>query len=152
MDFQPNYQIVGNTPPLVNINTPTFQPEYVAIDQTYFTASLAASASSSTGRFHTPQGANVNTATNLVLGNDGNVFSLTTVAATIDNIVSTGWSNGDLVVLHFNGSITVKHNVGGGGGTKLNLAGAVDFSATANDVLSLRLINTAWYEVNRSIN
>lgn len=157
MSFQPNYEIIGNIAPAVNVNTGTYQPEYVTIDQTYFTASLATTSSYINGgatissRLHTAQGASVDSATNMTLGDDGNTFSITAVAATINNIISTGWLNGDLITLYFNGTMTLKHNIGGGGGTKVFLAGAVDFSATANDSITLRLINGGWYEVSRTV-
>lgn len=31
-DYQPNYNISSGTPPLININTPLFQPEYIILD------------------------------------------------------------------------------------------------------------------------
>lgn len=157
MSFQPNYQIIGNVPPALNVNTTTYQPEYVTVDQTYFTASYATTSSyimgnaTITGRLHTAQGATVDSSTNMTLGEDGNSFFINIVAATINNIIDTGWLNGDLITLFFGGSVTLSHSVGGGGGARVYLAGAVDFAATASDTISLRYMNNAWYEVSRTV-
>ena len=48
---------------------------------------------------------------------------------------------------------TVKNNTAGGASTAVMLlAGAADFSATANDTLSLCYNGTAWVETARSVN
>lgn len=157
MSFQPNYEIIGNVPPAVNVNTTTYQPEYVTIDQTYFTASYATTSSyimgnaTITGRLHTSQGATVDSSTNMTLGEDGNSFFINIVVTTINNIIPTGWLNGDLITLLFNGGVTLKHNTVGGGGSRVFLAGAVDFVATINDTITLRYMNNAWYEVSRTV-
>src|SRR5574343_276698 len=92
------------------------------------------------GRLLEKQGADVASANDLTLGSDGNTFEITG-ATQINAITTTGWQNGALVTLGFSGTPTVKYNTAGGAGTaKIYLAGAADFSATANDTLTLRLM------------
>lgn len=103
-------------------------------------------------RFQTKTGANVASANDLTLGNDGNVFTITGTTQ-INAITTTNWQAGSEVVLIFSGSVTVKNNTAGGGGTAVMLlAGGVDFSATSNDVLKLVYNGTSWFEVSRSVN
>lgn len=103
-------------------------------------------------RFQTSTGANVASANDLTLGNDGNVFHITGTTQ-INAITTTNWQAGSEIILIFDASVTVKNNTAGGGGTAVMLlAGAADFSATANDVLKLIYDGTSWYEVSRSVN
>lgn len=81
-----------------------------------------------------------------------NVFSITGTT-TINAITTTNWDAGATVILTFEASVTVKHNTAGGASTAVMLlAGAADFSATANDVLTLLYNGTHWREVSRSVN
>lgn len=83
----------------------------------------------------------------IVLPTNANDISGTT---TITNITTTGWTNGSIVTLYFQGSLTLVNNNAGAGHT--SLAGGVDFSATAGDVIQLMLRSSVWYEVSRSVN
>lgn len=107
------------------------------------------------GRVLNAQGADVASAGDLTLGSDGNVFEITGTT-TINAITTTGWQNGTRITLLFTSTPTVKHNTAGGAGTAVMLlAGAVDFSATAGDTLSLVLSEIggtqAWREVGRAV-
>lgn len=79
----------------------------------------------------------------------GNSFDISGTT-TITNITTTGWTNGSIVTLYFQGSLTLVNNNAGAGHT--SLAGGVDFSATAGDVIQLMLRSSVWYEVSRSVN
>lgn len=108
----------------------------------------------STGRVLDAQGADVGSANNLTLGNDGNVFEITG-GTQINAITSANWQNGSVVTLLFTAAPTVKNNTSGGAGTiKFLLDGGVDFVATANDLLSVMLSEIggvqAWREVSRA--
>jgi len=104
------------------------------------------------GRVEWNKGADVGSANDLTLGTDGNVFHITGTT-TINAITTSRWAAGSEIVLIFDGSVTVKNNTSGGGGTaKMLLAGAADFSATSSDVLTLVYDGTSWYEVSRSVN
>lgn len=103
-------------------------------------------------RMVTALGANVSSANDLTLGTDGNVFHITS-NTTINAIVVANWQAGSEITLIFDSTPTVKNNTSGSAGTAvMHLAGAVDFSATANDLLKLVYDGVAWYEVSRSIN
>lgn len=81
-----------------------------------------------------------------------NVFSITGTT-TINAITTTNWLAGATVTLTFEASVTVKNNTAGGASTAVMLlAGGADFSATANDVLTLLYNGTNWREVSRSVN
>jgi hypothetical protein len=102
------------------------------------------------------QGADVASANDLTLGSDGNVFEITG-AVQINAITTASWQNGAKVTLLFTSTPTVKNNTAGGGGTAVMLlAGGADFSATANDSLTLVLSEIggtqAWREISRSAN
>jgi len=102
------------------------------------------------------QGADVASANNLSLGTDGNAFEITGTT-TINLISSIGWQNGAVIRLVFSSSLTVTNNAGTSG-TNINilLAGGANFSATANDCLTLMLCEIGsvqnWVEVSRSVN
>lgn len=89
-------------------------------------------------------------ANNFTLTN-GNVFTVSG-STQINAITTTGWQAGSTVILIFSGSPTVKHNTAGGAGTApIILAGATDFAASANDVLTLSYNGTNWYETTRKL-
>ena len=91
------------------------------------------------GRHQQKQGADVASANNLALGTDGNCFEITG-AVEIQLIDIAGWQNGSMITLFFSGAPTVKHATAtSGNNTTILLASSVDFSATAGDVLTLRL-------------
>lgn len=105
----------------------------------------AASATSLTltgGRLQHKAGADVASANDMVLGSDGNVFSITGTTQ-INTISASGWQKGSHVVLLFDTSVTVKHNTAGTGALLL-LPGAADFSATANDIMEFVFDGTSW--------
>ena len=80
-----------------------------------------------------------------------NVFHITGTT-TINAITIANWQAGSEVVLIFDGSVTVKHNTAGGAGTAVMLLSAAgDFSATANDVLTLVYDGTSWFEKCRTV-
>ena len=107
-------------------------------------------------RFQGKQGADIVSATAVTLGNDGNVFEITGTT-TINHIVSTNWQEGSEVILIINESVTVNHGTAtSGSNIKILLSGAVNFSATADDVLTLVLCSTtasgqAWREKSRTV-
>lgn len=95
--------------------------------------------------------ATVASANNLTL-TTGNVFAITGTT-TINAITTTNWQAGSIIILIFASTPTVKNNTAGGASTaKMLLNGGVDFSATANDVLTLIYNGTNWLECSRSIN
>jgi hypothetical protein len=100
------------------------------------------------------QGTDVASANNLVLGS-GNVFEIT--GTTQVNLISnTNWQNGSQITLLFTSTPTVKHNQAtSGANTTIQLAGAIDFVATAGDTLTLMMCEIggtrAWREISRAI-
>lgn len=109
-----------------------------------------------TSRLSANQGADVASATNLTLGADGNTFEITGTTQ-IDLILITSWRNGSVITLVFNESLTVRHGIAtSGSNVTILLAGAANFSATANDTLTLVLCETtaggqAWRELARTV-
>ncbi len=105
------------------------------------------------GRVRQKQGVDVASASTLTLGRDGNFFSISGTTD-IDYITTTGWQAGSVIILGFQGSLNVKHNTGSvpASTAALKLAGAANFSATADDTLTLVYNGTAWLEVGRSVN
>jgi hypothetical protein len=98
------------------------------------------------------KGADAASGSTVTLGN-GNLFAVTGTT-TINHVTTTGWQAGSLVHLLFAASVTVTHNAGSppANTAALLLAGAANFSATANDVLTLVYDGTNWVEVCRSVN
>jgi hypothetical protein len=93
-------------------------------------------------------------ANNLYLAANGNYF-VVTGNTQINLLQKSDWAAGAVVCIRFTSNPTVKNNQAVSGDYKpINLAGAADFVASANDVLTLRYdsIDSAWYEVARSIN
>lgn len=94
--------------------------------------------------------ATITSANDLSLGN-ANLNSITGTTQ-LNRISSTGWQQGSIVTLVFNGSITIKHNQTGAGALlPILLFGAADYVANANSTLTLAYIGTNWVEVNRTI-
>lgn len=110
---------------------------------------------SSGNRLQPIQGADVASANNLALGADGNVFEIT--GTTQINLISNlNWQNGSTVTLYFTSNPVVKHNQATSTtDITIQLAGAVDFSATAGDTLTLQLGEIggtqAWREIGRAV-
>lgn len=107
------------------------------------------------GRLEKSQGADVSSTNNLVLGTDGNVFEIT--GTTQINLISNiSWKNGCSITLLFTSTPTVKHNQATSGtNITIQLAGAVDFVASAGDTLTLVLSEIggtqAWREISRAV-
>lgn len=100
------------------------------------------------GRLRGVKGSDVASANDITLGS-GNAFDITGTTQ-VNTIITTNWTNGSVVVLQFDGSVTVAHNTAGAGGVIL-LAGAVNFSATAGDTLTLMLHEGSWREIARTV-
>ncbi len=101
------------------------------------------------------QGADIASANDVTLGNDGNTFEITG-AVQINRIVNTDWQNGVKVTLLFSGAPTVKHNQAtGGANIIILLAGSADFVAAADSRLVLKLCEIggvqAWREISRAV-
>lgn len=91
------------------------------------------------------------TANNLTLG-AGNLAYMTGNTP-INLIDTTGWQTGSCIQLIFTGTPTVKNNFTPSTvWHTMHLAGAADFTAGANDTLSLCLAFGDWYETKRSVN
>lgn len=87
----------------------------------------------------------------MTLGSDGNLFRVTGTT-TINGIASAGWGTFSEITLYFTASVTVKHNTAASAGFKsFLLAGAADFSATADDTLNLFYDGTVWREKSRAV-
>ena len=118
-----------------------------SLSDTVYTANLEA-----TGRLQEAKGADIASADEITLGTDGNYFDITGTT-TINHINKTNWATGSVVALQFDASVTVTHNAAAPSGTEASilLAGAVDFSATANDTLTLRFDGTTFREMARTV-
>lgn len=99
-------------------------------------------------RLEMAMGASVASATNVSLGFTGNLFHIT--GTTTINTLTATWQAGSEVTLIFDAACTVNDNDTSAGNIKL--AGGIDFSATADDVLKLVWDGTSWFEVSRSTN
>lgn len=100
-----------------------------------------------TGRFAAAKGANVASANNMSLGQDGNSFTITG-STTINTIDATSWIAGSVIYLIFSASCTVAHNTAGTG-ARLFLAGSVNMAAVANSTLTLIYDGSVWQEISR---
>lgn len=105
-----------------------------------------------TSRHQGKKGADVASGGTVTLGTDGNYFDITGTTA-IDYITTTDWQAGSIVVLQFDGSVTVNHNTGTvpTNTAPILLSGSVNFAATANDTLMLAYDGANWREVSRTI-
>jgi len=96
----------------------------------------------------TGKGSDIASATDITLG-DGSYFDITGTTQ-IDTIASTNRIAGTPVILQFDASVTVAHNTAGVGASIL-LAGAANFSATANDTLTIVFDGVTWRETSRTV-
>ena len=102
------------------------------------------------------QGADIASATNITLGFDGNSFELTGTTQ-VDLLTSTGWQEGSAITLIANESVTIADAVAtAGAAVTILLDGSANFSMTAQDTLTLKLLSTtaggqAWIEVGRTV-
>lgn len=99
------------------------------------------------GRLYGKKGDDVVSANNITLGN-GNYFDITGTTQ-INTISATDWTAGSIVVLQFDGAVTVKHATAGTG-AQLQLSASLDFGATAGDMLGLIYDGTYWREIFRT--
>lgn len=105
-----------------------------------------AGVAAATKPINTAKGADVASANNLVLGNDGNVFHITG-STQINLLASTNFQAGTTVVLIFDGVLTVKHNQTVSGANKpIILQGAADYVTAANSMLVLTYDGTSWFD------
>jgi len=94
-------------------------------------------------------------ATNLTLGTDGNVFELTGTTK-VDLISNVSYQEGAMITLIANESVVIDHGTATSGtNITIMLAGAADYSMTADDTLTLVLSSTtaggqAWREIART--
>lgn len=108
-------------------------------------------------RWQTKQGADVASAAGAItLGGDGNVFEITGTSS-ITLIANTNWQNGATVTLLFTSTATLTDGTANSGSNiGMELAGNANFTATADDVLTLVLSEIGgtqrWREVSRSVN
>ena len=104
------------------------------------------------GRLQGDKGADVTSADEITLGTDGNYFDITGTT-TINHINKTDWQAGSVIILQFDASVTVTHNAASPTGTEASmlLSGAVDFSATADDILMLVYDGVMFREISRTI-
>lgn len=95
------------------------------------------------------KGADVASANDITFASDANFVDITGTTQ-INTIATTTWNAGSIIVLQFDGSVTVAHNTAGTGASIL-LAGAVNFAATADDTLMLIYDGTTWREISRTV-
>lgn len=103
------------------------------------------------------QGTDIASGTTIVIPTDGNVFELTgTTAVTL--ITKTNYQDGHTITLIANENVTITNGTAtSGSDITIKLAGAANYSMTADDTLTLCLCSTtagaqAWREVSRSVN
>lgn len=103
-------------------------------------------------RLMTDKGADVASGSTITLGSDGNYFDITGTT-TINHITTTGWNNGAVIILQFDGSVTVTHNAAAppANTAAILLSGSANFSATANDTLGLVWDGVAFREIFRTV-
>lgn len=104
------------------------------------------------GRILAAKGADVASAATITLGNDGNYFDITGTT-NIDYITTTGWTAGSIIVLQFDGILTVNDSTATppGGTANINLSAA--YVSTAGDTLTLIYDGgTSFRELARSVN
>jgi len=83
------------------------------------------------------------TATSITVPMGGNIFTVTG-AGTVEN-VNLGTEGREITLVFASGGITVSDGVG-----NLNLAG--DFTPNNQDTLTLKYLNSSWFEISRSSN
>ena len=106
-----------------------------------------------TKSFKQIKGSDVASGDAVTLGFGGNTFDITGTT-TINHINNTNWVVGSVVILHFDGAVTLTHNAGGLTGNEANilLSGDANFTSSAGDALSFVLHDsTNWVEVSRNV-
>ena len=105
-----------------------------------------------TKSFKQIKGSDVASADAVTLGFGGNTFDITGTT-TINHINNTNWVVGSVVILHFDGAVTLTHNAGGLSGNEANilLSGDANFTSSAGDILTFLLHDsTSWQEISRN--
>lgn len=105
-----------------------------------------------TKSFKQIKGSDVASADAVTLGFGGNTFDITGTT-TINHINSTNWVIGSVVILHFDGAVTLTNNAGGLTGAECNilLSGDANFTTSAGDILTFVLHDsTSWQEISRN--
>jgi len=105
-----------------------------------------------TKSFKQIKGTDVASADAITLGFGGNTFDITGTT-TINHINSTNWVIGSVVILHFDGAVTLTNNAGGLTGAECNilLSGDANFTTSAGDILTFVLHDsTSWQEISRN--
>ena len=98
------------------------------------------------------KGTDVASGDSITLQADGNTFDVTGTT-TINHITSTNWIVGSVMILHFDGAVTLTNNAGGLSGAECNilLSGDVNYTTSAGDILTLLLHDsTNWQEISRN--
>ena len=106
-----------------------------------------------TKSFKQIKGTDVASGDAVTLGFGGNTFDITGTT-TINHINNTNWVVGSVMILHFDGAVTLTNNAGGLTGSEANilLSGDVDFTSSAGDALSFVLHDsTNWVEISRNV-
>jgi hypothetical protein len=88
----------------------------------------------------------------ITLTDRGNTFDITGTT-TINHINTTNWGVGGMVILQFDGAVTLTHNAGSLAGSEGNmlLARNQNYTTTAGDILTFVLHDsTNWKEISRS--
>ena len=103
-------------------------------------------------RMQGAKGANVASADEVLLG-DGNYFDVTGTTQ-IHHVNKTDWQAGAVVIFQFDASVVVTHNSATPTGTEASffLSGAADFSATADDTLTLVYDGVLFRQTSSSVN
>ncbi len=100
-----------------------------------------------TSRHELTKGVDVVSANNMVLGSDGNTFTITGTT-TINTISATNWQAGSMITLIFSGILTVSNNAAGTGAS-IFLAGSLPLATATNTILGLIYDGTQWQETYR---
>jgi hypothetical protein len=98
------------------------------------------------------KGGDIASADAITLGTDGNTFDITGTT-TVNHFNTTNWAVGSVVVLHFDGALTITHNAGSLSGAQANilLSGDENHTTTAGDILTFVLHDsTTWQEIARN--
>ena len=105
-----------------------------------------------TKSFKQIKGSDVASGDAVTLGFGGNTFDITGTT-TINHINNTNWVVGSVVILHFDGAVTLTHNAGGLSGNEANilLSGDANFTTATGDILTFLLHDsTNWQEISRN--
>ena len=106
-----------------------------------------------TKSFKQIKGTDVASGDAVTLGFGGNTFDITGTT-TINHINNTNWVVGSVMILHFDGAVTLTNNAGGLTGSEANilLSGDTNFTSSAGDALSFVLHDsTNWVEISRNV-